>query len=201
MKSLLYSAICLTALMSTPVAWADAVPGDPAPAFRATDAGGHSHTLTEAIGGWLVLEWLTPECDAVQQRYRDGTLPALQEAYREKGVTWLTVISSSPGPGNRIEPEDALALASEYGMQASAPILLDDTSIMARAYGVSTAPNFFLIDPHGKVLYRGALQSEEAESSKATALEAALQSALAGEPVDISSTEAKGCTLELDVQP
>lgn len=173
----------------------DTTPGDPAPAFLVNDATGESHTLSQYIGNWLVLEWFDPGCDAVQQAYDSEALPRLQERYREEGVRWLTVISSKPGPENVIEPAEAQALKEEYGLSSEEPILLDETSVMARAYGVESAPYVILIDPRGMLVYRGVPGAGTEEPY----LEAAIDAAMDGEPLEHTATPANGCELDLEL--
>ncbi len=192
----------IVGLVLSSTALSETTPGDPAPAFLVNDATGESHTLSHYIGNWLVLEWFDPGCEAVQQAYDSEELPRLQERYREEGVKWLTIISSRPGPENVVEPEETMALKEEYGLSSEAPILLDETSVMARAYGVETAPYVILIDPKGTLMYRGApglgvgSQGEETESSY---IEAAIESAMADEPLEQTATPANGCKLDLDL--
>ncbi|WP_347329761.1 redoxin domain-containing protein [Marinimicrobium locisalis] len=179
----------------------DTTPGDPAPAFLVSDATGESHTLSQYIGEWLVLEWFDPGCEAVQQAYANDALPQLQERYREEGVKWLTIISSKPGPDNVVEPEEAMALKGENGLSSEAPILLDETSVMARAYSVEAAPYVILIDPKGTLMYRGApgVAPAETEDRGNSYIEAALESAMAGEPLEQTATPANGCELDLEL--
>ena len=42
-------------------ALAEAVPGQPAPAFELQDAAGKKRTLADAKGKWLVLEWFNKD--------------------------------------------------------------------------------------------------------------------------------------------
>ena len=48
-------------------AWANAVVGQPAPAFTATDSNGRSVSLSDFKGKPVVLEWTNPECPFVQK--------------------------------------------------------------------------------------------------------------------------------------
>ncbi|ROQ20184.1 MULTISPECIES: redoxin domain-containing protein [Marinimicrobium] len=204
MKPLLGHLLWISSLLMPAAALAVATPGDPAPAFRANDAAGQSHTLTDYIGNWIVLEWFHPGCEAVENHYDSGNLPRLQERYREQGVKWLTIISSAPGPDNVIEAEEALALEDTHDLRSSAPVLLDDTSVVARAYGVSKAPQIYIIDPHGTLVYSGAPDDSDGASPEAieaatSHIEAALEAGLAGEAVETPRTEAYGCELDLDI--
>lgn len=195
-----FSLIAGLVLSSTAVS--NTTPGDPAPAFLVNDASGESHTLSQYIGDWLILEWFDPGCEAVQKAYASDALPQLQEHYREEGVKWLTIISSKPGPDNVVEPEEAVALKGKNGLSSEAPILLDETSVMARAYGVDATPYVILIDPRGTLMYRGAPGVEtvsETEDRENSYIEAALESAMAGEPLEQTVTPANGCELDLEL--
>lgn len=190
-------------LLIPTVATANAVPGEPAPAFRATDAAGHPHTLTDYIGGWVILEWFHPDCEATTSLYESGEIQVLQEEFREKDVKWLTIVSSKPGPRDLLEAEDALELAQTYESAASAPFLLDDTSVVALAYGVEKAPQLFVIDPRGELVYAGALNNPDSSadsSSNSSAsdnyVSAALKAAMNGEEVEVPHTQPHGCDVE-----
>ncbi len=204
MKSLLGHLLWISSILLSPIALANAIPGDPAPAFRANDAAGQAHTLTDYIGDWVVLEWFHPGCEAVEHHYDSGNLPNLQKSYREEGVKWLTIISSAPGPDNVIEAEEALALKDEHDLEASAPILLDETSVVARAYGVTRAPQIYIIDPRGTLVYSGAPDDSDGSSPEAieaanSHIKATLDAGMAGEEVEVTQTEAYGCKLDLDI--
>src|SRR5690625_5421935 len=82
-------------------------PGEAAPAFRATDATGKSHTLSEHIGNWIVLEWFNPHCAQVQNYYRDGVLPELQRHYQNLDVVWLTISSEGRNGEDYLETDEA----------------------------------------------------------------------------------------------
>src|SRR3954470_2982538 len=83
------------ALLATP---ALALPqlGQPAPAFTAMDAQGHSRSLAEFAGKPVVLEWTNSGCPYVGKHYGSGTMQALQKRATAEGVVWLTVSSSAP---------------------------------------------------------------------------------------------------------
>jgi len=195
MKQLMYS-LGLMGLLLTPLgAWANVSPGEPAPAFRAADATGHPHTLSDYIGDWIVLEWFHPGCDANKELYESGELQELQARFKEQGIQWLTLVSSPPGPDNVLSEEEAVALAEEYDSQAAAPFLLDETGVVALAYGIDTAPKFFLMNPQGTVVYMGALR-EEGGDSESNLIETALAEILDGGDVTTPSTTTYGCEID-----
>lgn len=182
------------------LAYANAAPGEPAPAFRATDAAGASHTLTDYIGEWLVLEWFNKECPYVQKHYSSGNMQKLQEKYTEERVNWLTIISSAEGKEGYLEPGEALEVAEELGLEASAPFLLDSTGVVGRAYGAKTTPHMFVINPQGMVVYAGAIDDNDSanpdvipESKNYVA--AALDAAIEREEVETTITQPYGCPI------
>lgn len=183
------------------LALANAAPGEPAPAFRATDAAGTSHTLTNYIGEWLVLEWFNEECPYVQKHYESGNMQKLQEKYTDENVSWLTVISSAEGEPGYLEPAEALAVADDYDLAASAPFLLDTAGVMGRAYGVKATPYIYIIDPHGMVVYSGAVDDNDSENpavipDSENYVVAALEAAMQGEEVEMAATQAYGCSVK-----
>lgn len=194
MKQLMCSLGLMGSLLMPVAAWANVSPGEPAPAFRSADAAGQPHTLSDYIGGWLVLEWFHPDCEFNNALYESGELQALQARFREEGIEWLTIVSSPPGPDNVLTEEEAMALAKEYDSQASSPFLLDETGVVALAYGIDTAPKFFLMNPQGTVVYMGALREEG--DSGSNLLETALTETLEGGDVTTPSSTAHGCEID-----
>ena len=83
---------------------AQAVVGQPAPAFSAVDTSGKTVSLADYKGKHVVLEWVNPGCPFVQKHYNSGNMPATQKAATSKGVTWLTVSSTSKDAGDYRAP-------------------------------------------------------------------------------------------------
>src|SRR5687767_5828575 len=71
--------------------------GKPAPAVKLPDTRGVEHTLAQYRGKWVVLEWMNYGCPYVKKHYRTGNIPAQQKKWRDKGVVWLSIVSSAPG--------------------------------------------------------------------------------------------------------
>ena len=169
-------------------------PGEAAPVFRATDAAGQSHTLSQYIGNWIVLEWFNPDCAEVQNYYRDGLLPELQTHYQELGVVWLTISSEGRNGDGYLETDEALAVAEEMGLQTTAPILLDTAGVMGRAYRAQSTPHMYVINPQGMLMYTGALIDNDSPEGENYLVEA-LATAMAGEDAARPVTSAEGCTI------
>lgn len=205
MKKLLFSlllGVAVPELANPSLAAAAARVGAPAPGFTATDSQGKSHKLADYKGKYVVLEWFNHGCPFVQKHYGSGNMQALQKKWTGKGVVWLAINS---GAKNKQGFEDAAATnatAKTKGTAASA-LLLDAAGEVGKAYGASATPHMFVIDPKGKVIYAGAIDSiastEREDIAKATNyVDAALTAAMAGKPVKVSESQAYGCGVKYE---
>ena len=179
---------------------AQAVIGQPAPAFSAVDANGKAVSLADFKGKHVVLEWVNPGCPYVQKHYNSGNMPATQKAAIAQGVTWLAVSSTAKDAGDYRPPKDLVGWIQGKGGAPSAT-LMDDSGKIGRAYGARTTPHMYLIDPQGKLLYAGAIDSKATSNPAdiATAtnyVNQAVGEALAGKPVSQPTTRAYGCSIK-----
>src|SRR5215470_11311162 len=78
-----------------PAAFAQALPGQPAPAFTLTDVAGKPVQLADFRGKYVVLEWNNPSCPFVQKHYDSGNMQALQKRFTSSNVAWLTINSTA----------------------------------------------------------------------------------------------------------
>ena len=179
---------------------AQAVPGKPAPAFEVTDALGKAQKLENFKGKWLVLEWFNKDCPYVKKHYGSGNMQKLQKTYSDKGVAWLSVISSKKGAQGHLTPAEASRLPASHNSAASA-VLLDESGEMGRAYGATATPHMFVINPKGQVVYAGAIDDNDSSNPEVIAksknyIVAALDAGISGKPVATASTRAYGCGIK-----
>lgn len=175
-------------------AMAQAVVGQPAPAFSATDAAGKPLSLADFKGKYVVLEWTNPDCPFVKKHYDSGNMPATQKAATAKGVAWVSIqTGAAEGKG----------LQAWQTSKSAAPTatLLDPDGKIGRAYRASTTPHMFVIDPQGTVIYAGAIDSKPsanpADINGATNyVTQALNEATAGKPVSKPTTQSYGCSVK-----
>src|SRR5580698_6216049 len=123
-----------------------AVPGTPAPDFKGTDSNGKTHTLSEYRGKYVVLEWANKGCPYEQKHYLSGNMEALQKEWTDKGVIWLSILSSAPGEQGNV----TLAEENQYLKQmhaAPTAAILDPSGSIGRLYQAKTTPHIFVIDP------------------------------------------------------
>ncbi len=181
-------------------AFAGVSSGSPAPDFSIPDTAGKARGLSEFKGKYVVLEWANPDCPFVKKHYESGNIPGLQHFYTGKGVVWLTIDSSAPGKQGNYPPPDLDKWAKAKNAAATA-ILLDGDGRVGRQYGAKTTPDMFVINPQGKLIYEGAIDSiastDTADISKATNyVKAALDQAMAGQQVSTATTKSYGCAIK-----
>lgn len=192
----------LTAVLLLPAfASADAIPGQPAPDFSVMDAEGTEHTLGDYKGQWLVLEWFNKDCPYVKKHYGSGNMQKLQNTYTAKDVKWLTIISSAEGKQGYLEPKEALTVATEHKLAASAPFLLDPSGTMGKAYDAKTTPHMYVINPEGVLIYAGGIDDNDSANpavipDSQNYVAAALDEAMAGKPVTTAAARPYGCTIK-----
>jgi hypothetical protein len=147
-----------------------------------------------------VLEWFNPECPFVKKHYGSGNMQKLQGEYAGKGVVWLIIDSSAPGAEGNLSPEQAEKKVSEWKTRQTA-LLLDPEGKAGRAYGAKNTPHMFVINPEGKVIYEGAIDSKATPNpadipNSTNYVKVALDESLAGKPVSTSSTKPYGCSIK-----
>lgn len=181
-------------------AGADAKVDAAAPAFTEKDAAGVEHSLGGLKGKWVVLEWYNKDCPYVKKHYGQGNMQALQKKYVEKGVSWLTVISSAKGKQGHQTPAEAITDMKLVGSKATA-LLLDEDGSMGKLFGAKTTPHMFVISPDGQLKYAGAIDSNDSSdpatiASATNYVATALDAAMAGKPVPTKSSKAYGCSVK-----
>lgn len=172
----------------------------PAPDFSATDSTGKTVKLSDYKGKYVVLEWLNHGCPFVRKHYDAGNMQKLQETYTGKGVVWLSIVSSAPGKEGHVTPAEAEKERAENKSKATA-ILLDPEGKVGRLYGAKTTPHMFVINPAGNVVYMGAIDSKSSTDSadipsSTNYVAAALDAAMAGQPVKTAETKPYGCSVK-----
>jgi peroxiredoxin len=193
-------AIALALAAALPIAaLANAVVGQPAPAFTVTDLSGKPVKLEDFKGKTVVLEWHNFGCPFVQKHYKSGNMQALQKKY-SGDVVWLAVNSTNKSASDYTEPAKLTTQLKDFGA-APAKYLMDEPGVMGQAYGAKTTPHMYIIDPSGKLVYNGAIDDkrstnpEDVKTSK-NYVAAALDELKAGKPVSVASTAPYGCTVK-----
>jgi peroxiredoxin len=191
----------LTCLASTALFAADSPPvGSTAPDFSVSDSKGKTHSVSQYKGKYVVLEWFNPECPFVKKHYGSGNMQKLQEEFTGKGVVWLSIDSNGPGLEGNLTPEQAEKKMSEWKTHQTA-LLLDPEAKAARAYSAKNTPHMFVINPEGKIIYEGAIDSKASPNpadipTSTNYVRVALDEALAGKTVSNPTTRPYGCSVK-----
>ena len=180
---------------------ADAPPvGSAAPDFSLPDAAGKTHSLSDYKGKYVVLEWFNPECPFVKKHYGSGNMQKLQAEYTGKGVVWLTIDSNAPGFEGNISPEQAQKVMKDWNTKQTA-LLLDPDGKVGRSYNAHNTPDMFVINPSGKIIYEGAIDSKASPNpadipSSTNYVKVALDESMSGKSVSTTSTRPYGCSVK-----
>lgn len=182
------------------LAQATAKVGAPAPAFEALDADGKLRKLSEFAGRTVILEWTNHDCPYVRKHYNSATMQTLQKDMAREGVVWLSVISSPVGEQGHVDGAKAKELTKTRDA-APAAVLLDPNSKVARAYGATTTPHMYIVDPKGTLAYMGAIDDKPSASAASLAgarsyVRQAMAELKAGKPVSEAATKSYGCAVK-----
>ena len=188
------------ATVSAGLTHAQATVGQPAPAFSATDTAGKAVSLADFKGKYVVLEWTNPGCPFVQKHYDSGNMQSTQKEANAKGAVWLSVNTTAKDASDYMAPA---ALQGWMKSKNGAPTatLMDADGKVGRAYAARTTPHMYIVDPQGKLIYAGAIDSKPTSNpadirTATNYVTSALGEALAGKPVSRATTQAYGCSVK-----
>ena len=164
--------------------------GDKAPAWEAMmGIDGKKHVMDEwKDKPYLVVVFTCNSCPC--SRDYEDRIKAFTEKYKDK----LAVVAIN---ANLIKEDNLDAMkkrADERGYNFT--YLQDETQKVAKAYGATYTPEFFLLNSDRKVIYMGALDDKD-DPDKVTIhyLEDALAAAQAGKTPAKTETLARGCMI------
>jgi peroxiredoxin len=192
--------ICAAAVLLPITAVAQVRVGDPAPNFTATDSRGHTQTLADHRGKYVVLEWHNQGCPYTRKHYVSGNMQNLQREWTAKGVVWFTVISSAPGnQGYVTDAQENDYLAKMHADPTA--VLMDPEGNIGHLFDAKTTPQMIVIDPDGKIIYDGAIDNRptpDADDIKGADnyVSDALTASMQGKPIAVSHTRPYGCSVK-----
>jgi alkyl hydroperoxide reductase subunit AhpC len=194
-----WMAITLTVVFAVSTAQAARV-GEPAPNFTATDTNGQAHKLSDYAGKFVVLEWHNRGCPYTQKHYNSGNMERLQHEWTDRGVIWLTVISSAPGKQGYLTAAEENAYVKQVNAAPTA-VLLDPTGTLGHLYDAKTTPHMFVINPQGILIYNGAIDDRPTTdmsdiNGAKNYVSQALEEAMAGKSVSAPATRPYGCSVK-----
>ncbi len=200
----LFVATCLLAGAAALVAQSLTMPGAKvggrAPGFTLTDSMGKAHNLSDFKGKYVVLEWTNHQCPFVVKHYKNGDMQATQKWAKDKGIVWLSIVSSAEGKQGYVTAEMANEIRKNGGHH-SAATLLDKDGAVGKLYAARTTPHMFVINPEQTVIYMGAIDDKSTPDTEDIAgarnhVKEALNEAMNGKPVSVASTQPYGCSVK-----
>ena len=140
--------------------------GSDAPNFVAKDINGQDVSLEGYKGKVVVLEWTNHRCPYVKKQYSKdtnngvGNMQAMQLRFTQPpaSVIWIMIDSTSPNEDSYLSAEGWKAQLTQWGAHPTA-FILDEGAQIAKDYGAQRAPEVFVIDKDGELVYRGAVDS------------------------------------------
>ena len=198
-RSLITAAALAAVTAAVPASAAPAV-GQMAPNFTLKDTSGKAVSLADFKGKHVVLEWVNPGCPYVRKHYNSANMQGTQKEVTAKGVVWLSINSTEDSSYDYLAPD---ALAKWMGDQKAAPtrMLMDPEGTAGQAYGARTTPHMYIIDPQGKLVYAGGIDS--IPSSRADDIKTAVNyvkqgvnQTLAGQALSNPTTRPYGCSIK-----
>jgi hypothetical protein len=174
--------------------------GQAAPDFTLKDVNGKTVRLSDYRGRHVVLEWNNPGCPFVQKHYDSGNMQTLQKEAAAKNVVWLAINSTEASHGDYLNPAQ---LGRWMNAQKAAPAatLMDEDGAAGRAYAARVTPHMYIVDPQGKLIYAGGIDSipsgrVEDIKTATNYVRAGLGEALAGKSLSQPTTRPYGCTIK-----
>ena len=124
----------------------------------------------------------------------------LQQEWTQRGIIWLTVISSAPGKQGYVTAEEENSYLETTHAHPTA-VLLDPTGHIGHLYGAKTSPHMFVINPQGMLIYNGAIDDKPTTDLEDVPIarnyvKQALDEATAGKPVSIPGSRPYGCSVK-----
>ena len=173
--------------------------GATVPNFELESSKGEKFLLSDYKDKLVVLEWTNHQCPYVRKHYRTRNMQKLQKKYRQKGVVWFSVISSSKGRQGHVSSSKANDLTESRDAHPTA-VLIDESGKVGRLYGARTTPHMYIVNK-GELAYMGAIDSiptsdqDDLKDAK-NYVAAALDEILAGKEVSTTKSRPYGCSVK-----
>ena len=198
-RSLLAMAATMLGLSATAVRATPSV-GQPAPAFSLTDTAGKTVQLADFRGRHVVLEGVNPGCPYVRKHYSSANMQGTQRDVTAQGVVWLAINSTENASTDYLAPAQ-MGRWMQSQQATATHTLMDEDGTVGKAYGARTTPHMYIVDPAGKLIYAGGIDS--VPSSRVDDIKTAVnyvkqgvREALAGQPIRAATTRPYGCSIK-----
>jgi peroxiredoxin len=167
--------------------------GDRAPAWAGLPGvDGKKHALADLKDKDVAVLVFTCNSCPIAVAYEDRLIAFTRKYAGPKGKVAVVAVNVNTIPQDRLPKMKERAKAKGFNF----PYLYDESQKIARAYGASTTPEFFVLDRERKVVYMGAMDDKiKTADVKVNYLEPAVQAALRGGRPKVTETLARGCLI------
>jgi len=168
--------------------------GDAAPAWKdlpGTDD--QKHSLADLKAKEVVVVVFTCNSCPIAVRYEDRII-ALAKKYASGADSKVAVVAINVNviDEDRLPKMKEKAKAKGYNFA----YLFDETQKIAKDFGATYTPEFFVLNKERKVVYMGAMDdANKAEEAKVDHLGPAIEAALKGDKLETKETRARGCKI------
>ena len=156
--------------------------------FTIQDVQGSSVQFSSLKGDVTVITFIATKCP-ISNDY-NGRMTALYNDYTPKGVKFVFINSNNTEPASEVE---------QHTKKNSFPfqVYKDDSNVVADRFAAQVTPESFVLDKGGVIRYHGSIDdSQNLARVQVQRLRKALDSILAGQPVETAQTKAFGCTIK-----
>lgn len=171
--------------------------GTTAPAFALKDVVTQREMNLQNTRGprGLLVMFICRHCPYV--KHVEKSLARLGRDYAGQGIGIVAISSNDAVNYSEDAPDNLAEQAKQIGF--TFPYLYDETQEVARAYDATCTPDFFLFDGILRLVYRGQFDSSRPGSGIPVTgedLRAALDSVIAGKPVNPNQRPSLGCNIK-----
>ena len=171
--------------------------GTQAPNFHLPDVVSGQIVSLESFAGKsaLLVMFICRHCPYV--KHVQGELSRIGKDYQSRDVGIVAITSNDITQQPEDAPESSKSIAQALGF--TFPFCYDESQEVAKAYGASCTPDFFLFDKMRRLVYRGQLDDSRPMNHLPVTgcdLRAALDALLAGQPVSQEQKASLGCNIK-----
>ncbi len=167
--------------------------GDQAPAWKdlpGTD--GKNHSLSDLKEKEVIVVIFTCNSCPVANDYEGRINEFAKKHAAAESKVGLIAINVNTIPDDRLDKMKLRALKMKYAFD----YLYDETQQIAKDYGATYTPEFFVLDRNRKIIYMGGMDDKNNEmDAKVNYLEPAVIAALKGDKPAKGETQARGCMI------
>lgn len=170
--------------------------GDKAPAWvNLPGTDGKQHSLADLKEKQVVVVAFTCNSCPVAVDYEDRLIDFAKEFASPGSKVAVVAINVNTIPADRLDMMKERFQQKGFNF----PYLYDASQQIARAYGATYTPEFFVLDQDRKIAYMGAMDDRnKASEAKVNYLKSAVQAVLKGEKPAKAETPGRGCKIRYE---